>query len=152
MYLYQAAPPAPALSATPDSTAKLPRTPPVTPTTPAPTKVSAPCCPSTNTSASVPEDGQDRSVNTRTAACLVPVPTVECAALHLVVATNVPALLATQVLAALMTQTNVLPHPLYARMKEYASTPLAPTSVPVPQDLLAETVKVHTSLAHPHHA
>lgn len=56
--LYQAAPPAPALLATPDSTAKLPRTPRVTPTTPVPTEESAPCCPSTTTNASVPEDGQ----------------------------------------------------------------------------------------------
>lgn len=64
----------------------------------------------------------------RTAVYLVPAPTVECAALWLVVAIHVPVLLATQVLAALMTQMNVLPHPLFARMKEYASIPLAPTS------------------------
>lgn len=64
----------------------------------------------------------------RTAVCLVPVPMVERVALCLVVATHVPVLLATQVLAALMTQMSVPPHPLYARMKEYASTALAPTS------------------------
>lgn len=67
-------------------------------------------------------------MSTRTAVCLVPVPTVERAALRLVAATHVPVLLATQALAVLTTQTNVLPRPLYARMKEYASTPLAPTS------------------------
>lgn len=61
VYLYQAAPPAPALLASLDSTAKLPKIPHVTPTTPVPTKVSAPCCPSTSTSASVPEDGQVRN-------------------------------------------------------------------------------------------
>lgn len=64
----------------------------------------------------------------RTAVYLVPVPTVEHAALRLVVATHAHVLLATQVLAALMTQMNVPPRPLYARMKEYASTTLAPTS------------------------
>lgn len=64
----------------------------------------------------------------RTAVYLVPVPTLERAALCLVVATHVPVLLATQGLAALMTQMNVMPHPLYARMKDNATTPLAPTS------------------------
>lgn len=152
MYLYQAAPLALAHLATLDSTAKLPRTPLVTPTTPVPTKVSVPCCPSTNTSASVPEDGQDHSVSMRTAAYLVPVPTVECAALSPVVATHAPVLQVTQVCGASMTPTNVLPHLLYARMKENASTPLDPTSVTVPRGLLAGTVKAHTSLAHPHHA
>lgn len=60
VYLYLAVPLAPALLASPDSTAKLPRTPRVTPTTPVPTGVSVPCCPSTSTSASAPEDGQVR--------------------------------------------------------------------------------------------
>ncbi len=64
----------------------------------------------------------------RTAVCLVHVPTLERAALCLVAATHVPVLLATQVLAVLMTQTNVLPHPRYVRMKDYASTLLALTS------------------------
>lgn len=64
----------------------------------------------------------------RTAVSLALVPTLERAVLCLVVATHVPVLLATQVLDALMTQMNVLPHPLYARMKEYASTTLALTS------------------------
>lgn len=64
----------------------------------------------------------------RTAVYPVPVPTVERVALCLVAATRVPVHLATQVLGALMTQMNVLPHPLYARMREYASTPLALTS------------------------
>ncbi len=64
----------------------------------------------------------------RTAVCLVLVPMVEHAAPSLVAATHVPALLATQVLAVLMTQMNVLPHPRYARMKDHASTTLALTS------------------------
>lgn len=76
----------------------------------------------------LPFHSQGHGVSTRTAVCLVPVPTVEHAALLLVVATHVHVLLATQVLAALMTQMNVLPHPPYARMKEYASTTLALTS------------------------
>lgn len=118
MYLYQAALPAPALLATPDSTAKLLRTPRATPTTPVPTEVSAPCCPSTNTRANVPEDGQDHVVSMRTAVSLVPVPMVANAALCQAVATGVPVLLATQVFAALMTQMNVQPHPLFARMEE----------------------------------
>lgn len=64
----------------------------------------------------------------KTAVCPVPAPTAERVALCLAAATHVPVHLATQVLGALMTQMNVLPHPLYARMREYASTPLAPTS------------------------
>lgn len=64
----------------------------------------------------------------RTAVYLVPVPTLEHAALCLVVDTHVCVLLATLVLAALMTQMNVLPYPLYAKMKEYVSTPLDLTS------------------------
>lgn len=152
VYLYQAVPPAPVPWDLPDNTAKLPRTLHVTQTTPAPTEVSAPCSPSTSTSASAPEDGQDRDVNMRTAVCLVPVPTVESAAVCPLVATYVPVLQATQVLDALMTQMNVPPHPPYARMEENASTPLAPTCVPVPQDLQADTVKAHISRALLHHA
>lgn len=105
----------------------------------------------TSTSVSVPEDGQDRGVNERTAVCLVPVPMAAHAALCLVVATNVPALPATQVLDALMTQMNVPPHPQYAKMMGFASTPLGPTSVSVLRGLRAGTVKVHTSLVHRHH-
>lgn len=63
----------------------------------------------------------------RTAVYLVPVPTVGSAAVCLLVATRVPVLQATQALGALMTQMNVPPHPLYARMEENVSTPLAPT-------------------------
>lgn len=69
----------------------------------------------------------------KTAVSQVPVPMEEHAALCLVEtdkqkATCVCVPLATQVLVALMTQMNVLPHPLYARTKELVSTPLAPSS------------------------
>lgn len=68
----------------------------------------------------------------KTAVYQVPAPMVEHAALCLVETdrqktTSVPVFLAIQVLVALMTQMNVLPHPLYARTKELASTPLAPS-------------------------
>lgn len=152
VYLYREVPPATALLDSQDNTAKLPRTPRVTQTTPVLTEVSAPCFLLTSTSASVPEDGQDPGVSMRTAVYLVLVPMVERAAPCLVAATHVPALLATQVLAVLMTQMNVLPHPPYARTKDHASTTLALTSVSVPRGLLANTVKAHTFLAHLHHA
>lgn len=71
---------------------------------------------------------QDCGASMRTAVSLVPVPMVANAALCQVVATHVPVLLATQVFAALTTQMNVQPHPLYARMKECVTTRLAPTS------------------------
>lgn len=150
--LCQAAPSAPALLASPDNIAKHPRIPHVTQTTPVPTEVSALCYPLTNTSVNVPEDGQDHGVSMRTAVSLVPVPTVEGAALCLVVATCVPVLPATKVHAALMTQTNVKTHLPYARMRACVSTPLAPTSAPVPRDLRANTAKALTSLAHLRHA
>lgn len=53
---------------------------------------------------------------------------VESVALHLLVASHVPVLLATPVLVALMTQMNVLPHPPYAKMREHVTTPQVPTS------------------------
>lgn len=71
---------------------------------------------------------QDHGVSMRTAVYLVPAATLEHAALCLVVATCVHVLLATQVVVALMTQMNVLPHPRYAKMTDYASTPLVLTS------------------------
>lgn len=71
---------------------------------------------------------QVHGVSMRTAVYLVRVPTEVFVALSLGVATPVPALLATQVLAASMTQMNVLPHHLYARIRERVLTPLAPTS------------------------
>ena len=64
----------------------------------------------------------------KTAVSLAPVPTVEGAALCLAEATPVHVLLATKVLAVLMTQMNVQTHPLFAKMKASVSTPLAPTS------------------------
>lgn len=64
----------------------------------------------------------------RTLVSPVPVPTVEGAALNLVVATPVPVLLATKVLAALMIQMNVQTHPLCARIKACVLTPLVHTS------------------------
>lgn len=63
----------------------------------------------------------------RTLVSPVLVPMEEGAALSLVGATPVPVLLATKVLAALMTQMNVQTHPLHARMKACVLTPLAPT-------------------------
>lgn len=63
----------------------------------------------------------------RTRVSPVPVPMEEGAALSLVVATPVPVLLATKVLAALMTQMNVQTHPPHVRMKACVLTPLAPT-------------------------
>lgn len=67
-------------------------------------------------------------MNMRTAVSLVPALMVARAPLSLKVATNVPALPATQVLDALTTRMNVLPHLLSAKMKASASTHLAPTS------------------------
>lgn len=105
----------------------------------------------TSTSVSVQEGGQDLGVNMRTAVSLVPALMVARAPLSLKVATNVPALPATQVLDALTTRMNVLPHLLSAKMKASASTHLAPTSVFVPLGLLADSAKAHTSHAHHHH-
>lgn len=64
----------------------------------------------------------------RTAVSLAPVPMVANAALCQAAPTHVPVRLATQVFAASMIQMNVQPHPLFARMKESVSTPLALTS------------------------
>lgn len=71
---------------------------------------------------------QVHAASTRTVVSPVPVPMVEGAALNLVVATPVPVLMATKVLAALMTQMNVQTRPLHARIKAFVLTPLAPTS------------------------
>lgn len=71
---------------------------------------------------------QGGGVSVKTAVCPIPVAMVEHAALYLVVASRVYVLLVTQATAASMTQMNVLPHPPYVKMKEYASTPLVPTS------------------------
>lgn len=71
---------------------------------------------------------QGGGVSMKTAVCPIPAATVEHAALYLVVASRVYVLLVTQAFAASMTQMNVLPHPPYVKMKEYASTPLVPTS------------------------
>lgn len=150
VYLFPAAPLAPALSATLESAAKLPRTPPVTQTTHVPTRVSVPCCHLSSTSVSAPEDGQVRAASMRTAVSPVPVLTEEGAALCLVAATPVLVLPATKVHAALMTQMNVQTHPLPARMEARVSTPLALTSVSVKQGSRASTVRVHTSPAHLH--
>lgn len=152
MYLYQAAPPAHALLATPDNTAKLRRTPRAIPTTLVATEASAHCCHLRNTPATVPEDGQDHGVSMRTAACLIPVQMVEHAALCQEAASHAPVLLATQVFTALMTRMNVPPHPLYVRMKGFVSTPPALTNVFVPLDLLENIVKAPTSLALLHRA
>lgn len=67
-------------------------------------------------------------MNTRTGVCQVPVPTEEHAALCLVEATRARVSLVTPVLAALMTQTNVLPRHLFAKTKARVSTLRAPTS------------------------
>lgn len=71
---------------------------------------------------------QELAVNTRTGVCQVPAPTEEHAALCLVEATRVHVSLVTPVLAALMTQMNVLPRRLFAKMKARVSTLRAPTS------------------------
>lgn len=147
-----AAPPVSALWASLGSTARRPRTPRVTPTTPAPTRASAACCPLTSTSASVPEDGQDCGVSVKTAVCPAPVPTAVHAPLCPVAASPAHVLQGTRASAASMTQMNVPPHPPYVKMKDNASTPLVPTSACVLRALLAETVRAPTSPAHLHHA
>lgn len=109
-------------------TAKLLRTPRVTPITPVLTEGLASSCLSTNTSATAAEDGQGHGVSRRTAVCPVPVLTEVRARPCQEAASDVPVLLATQVLAALMTQMNAKPHPSFVRMKACVSTPRAPTS------------------------
>lgn len=70
---------------------------------------------------------QDCGASVKTAVCPAPVPTVECALLFLAAASPVCVLKATRAFAASMTQMNVLPHPPYVKMKDNASTCLAPT-------------------------
>lgn len=67
-------------------------------------------------------------MNMRTGVCRVPVLTEECAARCLAEATRVRVSLVTPVLAALMTQTSVLPRRLFAKTKARVSTLRAPIS------------------------
>lgn len=71
---------------------------------------------------------QELAVSTRTSVCQVLAPTEELAALCPGEASPVRVPLVTPVLAALMTQTNVQPRHLFAKMKAGVSTLQAPTS------------------------